>query len=128
MNLRLLSFARLSLVVLSCLYASLASAQTPAPAPIYSDALADGWENWSWDTQANFSAASPVKTGAHSTKVTYTGGWGGLYLHNPGVSLSGYTHLQFWIHGGTAGDQSLQIYAEDSSGRAPAPLALNSYV
>lgn len=121
------------LVVLFWLFAGMicrfqsAQAQTTV-ATIYDDALAFSWENWSWDTQSNLDNTTPVQAGTRSIKVSYTAGWGGLYLHNSGLSLNGATHLQFWIHGGTTGGQTLIIYAEDSSGRAPTQIAVEKYV
>ncbi|HEY0073930.1 MAG TPA: hypothetical protein VGB77_07510, partial [Abditibacteriaceae bacterium] len=97
-------------------------------ATIYDDALAFDWQNWSWDTQSNVSATTPVKAGTRSIAVTYSAAWGGLYLHSSGVSLTGATHLQFWIHGGTSGNQTLVIYAEDSTNRAPVQLPLERYI
>jgi hypothetical protein len=95
---------------------------------IYADALASDWQNWSWDTQSNVSATTPVKAGTRSLSVQYNAAWGGLYLHSSGVSLTGATHLQFWIHGGTSGNQALVIYAEDSTNRAPVQLSLGRYI
>jgi hypothetical protein len=77
---------------------------------IYTDALAPGWEDWSWDTTTNAANAHPVRSGAASYAVTHDAAWGGFYLHaDPAVSTAGYTHLRFWIHGGAAGDQQLLL-------------------
>lgn len=67
---------------------------------VYADAIANGWENWSWD--ATTIANTSVKhAGANSLAVTYTAGWGGLQFgrNNP-FSISGYNTLRFWIYGG----------------------------
>lgn len=110
------------------LLASMSGARAQAVSAVYGDALGTDWENWSWDTQVNLSAPSPVQAGTKSLSVTHTAGWAGLYLHNPGVLLTGLTHLQFQIHGGTAGGQNLVMYAEDSSGRPPVQISLNPYI
>lgn len=77
---------------------------------IYTDALAPGWEDWSWGTTTNAANANPVRSGAASFAVTHDEAWGGFYLHaDPEVSATGYTHLRFWIHGGAAGGQQLTL-------------------
>lgn len=79
---------------------------------IYGDSLADGWENWSWDTAVDFAGSSPVHDGTQSVAVTYTRGWGALYLHpSSGIDLAEYEQLSFWIHGGVAGNQQLRLVA-----------------
>ena len=49
--------------------------------PIYSDSLAPGWVDWSWNVTRNLANASPVHSGAKSIAVTMTSPWGALYLH-----------------------------------------------
>ena len=81
---------------------------------VYADALAAGWENWSWDTTTDFSSTSPVHSGSHSLAVTYTAGWAGLFLAtNSAVNGSSYDTLQFWIHGGSKGGQKLRVVLTD---------------
>ena len=55
-------------------------------------------------------ASSPAHAGAHSIAVTY-GAWQGLFLHHPGVGTSGFAKLRFFIHGGSAGGQQINLYA-----------------
>ena len=74
---------------------------------IYTDALVNGWQNWSW-ASVNFGASSPVHSGTASTAVT-TDGWEAIYLHHDAFDSSGYTDLEFWLHGGSAGGQLLQV-------------------
>jgi hypothetical protein len=106
-----------------------------APQTIYADALAAGWDNWSWGASIDFGAAAPVHGGSHSIAVTYTGGWQGLYLAYPGgLSTLGFARLRFYAHGGSSGGQVFQVYAvraSDSDGHGPAvqisPLAANTW-
>jgi hypothetical protein len=87
---------------------------------IYDDALASGWENWSW-AQVNLANTAPVHSGTYSIAVTY-GAWQGLYLHNSNVTAQGFTYLRFFIDGGTAGGQrmnlflNLQVSGQDQDG------------
>ncbi len=78
---------------------------------IYADALSTGWGNWSWvSPPVNLQATAPVHTGTRSIAVTF-GAWDGLYLHYPELSTIGLTYLRFFIHGGDAGGQRLNVYA-----------------
>jgi hypothetical protein len=104
----------LLLVTLLCLsLPGLGAAPLRQPATaaqdIYTDALAPGWSNWSWAT-VDLQAAAPVHSGSRSIAVTYSA-WQGLYLHYPELSTAGFTYLRFFIHGGSAGDQWLNVYA-----------------
>lgn len=96
---------------------------------IYSDALLNSWENWSWAT-TNFAATSPVHSGTRAIAVT-SGAWQALYLHHAAFDSSGFTHLTFWIHGGASGGQKLQVQAElngtAQAAVALAPLAANTW-
>jgi endoglucanase len=77
---------------------------------IYEDVLNGNWADWSWSTTRNFSNTTPVQSGTKSLSVKYDAGWAGLYLHaNTPVSLTGLTHLKFWIHGGTNTGQQIRI-------------------
>ena len=81
----------------------LVAQETAADWPVYTNALASGWDNWSWDTTVNLSNASPVYSGTASIAVSYVSAWGGLYLHTNPVNIGAYEMLQFWLHGGNAG-------------------------
>jgi hypothetical protein len=86
-------------------------------APIYTNALSGGWQNWSWGTTANFNNASPAVGGSGaSIAVTYTQAWAGMYLHTDGaLNSADYSKLRFSIHGGAPGMQSLRLYAVNSA-------------
>jgi hypothetical protein len=77
--------------------------------PVYTDALASGWQNWSWNTTVNLSNAVPVYSGTASIAATYNSAWGGLYLHANSADISIYDTLQFWLHGGSAGGQRISV-------------------
>ena len=76
---------RLTLVLLltSLLWLTPGLASPDLTRVIYADALAAGWQNWSWAT-VSFSATSPVYSGSHSIAITFDA-WEGLYLHKAGV-------------------------------------------
>jgi hypothetical protein len=108
-----------------CGMAGLAMAQ--APLIVYDDSLQNGWENWSWAANDVLST-NPVHGGSQAISVS-AGAWEALYVHGPAMNSGSYTSLTFWIHGGTAGAQSLQV--QGTLGGAPqgavvlAPLASN---
>ncbi len=86
---------------------------------VYGDALGAGWANWSWSATVNFSNTSPVHSGSDSISVTYTGGYGGLYLDvSPVINSGPYGALQFWINGGSQGVRQLRVYLYDQNDSA----------
>jgi uncharacterized repeat protein (TIGR01451 family) len=84
---------------------------------IYGDSLAAGWGNWSWDVTFSAASTNPTPhTGSAAMAAAITGAWGGLYLHtDSAVPASGYTAIQFWIHGGSSGGQALTFRVIDSA-------------
>jgi hypothetical protein len=91
----------------------------PDPVLIYDDALASGWADWSWNAAIDFSGTSPVQVGQHAAKVTL-GGWGGFSPAMPSGSIDtfGYTHLRFWLHGGTGSNKNLKFFTEGEGGES----------
>lgn len=91
-----------------------ASGFAPLAAPlaltkvIYDDALGAGWSDWSWAT-VNLAATQYVHGGSKSISVAY-GAWQGLYLHKAGADTLGATHLRFYLHGGGAGGQQMNLF------------------
>jgi alpha-L-arabinofuranosidase len=84
---------------------AIARAQTDQA--VYTDALVNGWQNWSWAT-VNLSNTSPVQSGADSISVS-AGPYQALYLHQTPFDSTLYTSLIFWINGGASGGQLLQV-------------------
>jgi alpha-N-arabinofuranosidase len=94
--------------LLGCLaLTSAARAQTDQA--VYTDALVNGWQNWSWAT-VNLANASPVQSGTDSIAVS-AGPYQALYLHQTPFDSTLYTSLIFWINGGASGGQLLQVQA-----------------
>ncbi|MFT3935428.1 MAG: IPT/TIG domain-containing protein [Chitinophagaceae bacterium] len=73
------------------------------PYAIYTDALQNGFQDWSWAGR-DFSSTEIVRQGNNSIKAMYgSGGYEGITLHNDGgPSTSAYTKLEFSVYG-TAG-------------------------
>lgn len=102
-------------VVLLCLAATgwLSSGRVDAAdSVVYADALDADWANWSWGSTINVRVASPRHGGAYAMSVRYDAGWAGLYLHSySGYDTTRFDRLSFWIHGGTTGNQRLNVIA-----------------
>jgi hypothetical protein len=103
---------------------------TAAPSvSIYQNALATGWENWSWNSTQNFSDTSLVAPGStKALSTTYTGAWGGLYLHSAGVGTSGLHTLTFSIAGKNAGGQQIQVQLYDANDQPLPAKNISSYI
>lgn len=123
----MMALATLLSVCLSFLY-NLPSKPTFAASTtdrsIFADALASGWEDWSWDATTAGDNATPVHSGTHSYAVTYSAAWGGFYLHvTPALSTAGYTHLRFFIHGGVLGGQRISLSTNQDTAHSYAVTA-----
>ncbi len=91
---------------------------TPAsPGAVYSNALANGWENWKWDgADATLSfelggtARRPIRVEAQ--------GYKGLYLHHAGFDTKPFVGLSFLVQ---TGEGTGQIRVIAISGGKPIP-------
>jgi alpha-L-arabinofuranosidase len=93
----------------------LESGVPPTPPPpvngmaIYQDALANGWNNWSW-ASVNPSSSVTVHTGSSAIAVT-ADAFEALYLQHAALPTGAYQSLRFWVHGGDTGGQTLNVVA-----------------
>lgn len=114
--------------IVACCFAGLLQASAASNHLIYSDALQAGWEDWSWAT-VNRGNASPVRSGLASIRIEAQN-WQALYLHHNEMNVAEFTHLSFWINGGTGG-QTVHIQAtrsnEPESAVPLAPLPSNAW-
>ncbi len=86
---------------------------------IYDDALAAGWEDWSWDSTVNFASGAPVYEGMKAAAVTFDAPWAGFSLRtSPPLAANGYTHLEFWIYGN---GRSQSLYTQPTDAGPPSP-------
>ena len=97
------------------------TARAQADETVYTDALVNGWQNWSWAT-VNLSNNNPVQSGSASIAVS-AGPYQAVYLHHDAFASSLYGSLVFWINGGSTGGQLLQVQAE-LSGNAQTAVTL----
>lgn len=115
------AWAALSIILLLARPMPTPAAPAAANLDIYSDSLAAGWDNWSWDTTVNFSATGQAHAGTRSLSVVFSSAWAGLSLHAAApLDASGYTAVDFWAYGDAGGTQvSLSVQPTDG-GEAPA--------
>jgi hypothetical protein len=106
------SLALAGLLAAAALVAPLATRPADQTLPIYTDALAVGWGDWSWGgLTADLASPDPVYSGTVAIAVTYTGGWSGLQFgRDTPLDVSAYDTLRFYVHGGTAGGQQIAVY------------------
>ena len=128
----------LSLLLVSALVAVLTSIPamtfaTPLAAtgvlPVYTDARATGWEDWSWEpVTRNLLNGSPVHAGSASILVRYTGAWSGFKLARSQaagpVNVAAYDVLRFWVHGGTTGNQNVVVQLVNMADQAEVKQAI----
>lgn len=100
----------------------------PTGQTIYADALTTGWENWSWGTAVDLAVTSPVQTGSSAISVGYNQAWAGFYLHHAQFIPATGSILEFAIHGGSTGGQTIKLFAKNASGGDLPSVALNQYV
>ena len=92
--------------------------------PIYTDNLVNGFQNWSW-AAVNLENYSPVHSGSYSISVTDGGNYQALVFARPDFNTTPYASLSFWINGGSAGGQRLQVWGLlDGTNQVAYPLTL----
>jgi alpha-L-arabinofuranosidase len=76
---------------------------------IYDEALAPGWQNWSWAAN-DIASTAQANTGTVSAAVT-PAPFSALYLRaaEAPVDTTGYLNLTFYVHGGALGGQVFQV-------------------
>lgn len=106
-----------------------ARAQWGGDQEVYTDALQNGWQSYGWAT-LDYANSSPVRSGGASISVS-ANAWEALYLHHDAQDTSSFTDLVFWIHGGAAGGQRLQVQGllngTAQTAVAVGPLAANAW-
>jgi hypothetical protein len=75
---------------------------------IYSNALANGWMNYSW-AAVNTSCTSNLPPGAADCISVYCTNYTALYLEHSDFDSTPFTSVSFWLNGGAAGGQVLTV-------------------
>ena len=111
-------------VVVSATVPAAAPPPSATTAPIYTDALAAGWQDWSWAT-VNMASTAPVASGARAIAVTFPA-WGGLYFRRTTATITGLTTLALSVNGGATAGAHLALVAVQGSTQA-GRVTLNGY-
>jgi len=98
-----------------------------ASTPIYTDAFAQGVENWSWNAILNPSDTSLVNEGAMSLNITYNLPWAGAWLHK-NIDTTGVSSINFAIAGRGSSGQNIQVFTYDVAGVQLTIKNLSAYV
>jgi len=109
LNFRLMRTLSAISMLLLCCFALPTVARAQTDQAVYTDALVNGWQNWSWAT-VNLANTTLVQSGSDSISVS-AGPYQALYLHQTPFDSSTYADLVFWINGGATGGQLLQVQA-----------------
>ena len=94
---------------------------------LYNGSLASAWNaDGSWNATVNLANPSPVHGSANSIAVTYSAAWGGLYMQTATpVNVLDVRTVSFWIHGGAAGGQKIEVWLRDGSNVASPHVAIS---
>jgi hypothetical protein len=97
-------------------------------APMYTDALQNGFQDWSYTDTHDFNSTTIVRQGSKSIKAAYGGnGYQGLTFHHTGagISTTGYTKLEFSVYADAASNgKKLQIVTNGAYGGAVPQVTL----
>lgn len=97
-----------------------------APLPVYGDALASGFVDWSWGTHSL--AQGSVVHGGNAAISFEPDGWAGLYLHrDEGIDVASYGAVELWVRGASSGGQKVTV-ALLSGGAVAGSGALETFV
>jgi hypothetical protein len=119
-----------ALVLLTIAISFRVSANAQTDMAVYDDALAPGWQNWSW-ASVDLGSTAAVHSGSTAIAVTASP-WSALSLWHPAFNTTGYGSLTFWINGGAVGGQLLRVIPTldgngASTGMNIGPLAANTW-
>ena len=117
---------RAQALIWAALLAVAAPAATAPGLVLYDEVLRAGWQSWSW-AEVNLGSTVQAHAGVRSIEVRIRGGGQAVSLHHAPLPSSPYAALTFWVHGGGAGGQKLQVVAV-ADGVTHAPVQLTSYL
>ena len=112
--LRLYSNPTFRCILFALTFGLCATARAVTDSIVYDDALQNNWGNWGWANTIDTASTAYVH-GSGGTSIAVTAlAWEGFQMgHNfpANFDTTGYGNLTFWINGGAAGGQVLQVYA-----------------
>ena len=94
---------------------------------VYDNALENGFNDRSWSTTYSLTNTNPVHSGTKSISFAASGYEGLQFVaDNIEFNVIDYQSATFWIDGGSAGGQSLDVYIADNYGQVGTKVSLNS--
>ncbi len=102
--------------------AALPAERADAPLPVYTDALGDGWQDWSWGTRT-LQATDTVHSGKFAIALS-PGGNRGIYLHHDATNTGGYGTLQAYVYG----DTDAKVCLVDGNAKFAGQVPLRRYL
>jgi len=117
---------RFALCLAGMVIGAIARADEHAHLPIYLDYPAGQWDDWSW-AQRDMRNTSPVRSHQYSIRVNLLPWTAVRFHHRWGVDSTGFSHLEFWVHGGSTGGQQFSIMAAVNGSDRPA-VPLTNYI
>jgi hypothetical protein len=81
---------------------------------IYTDTLALGWQDWSWDATVDLYSEDPVYSGTQAISITAQA-WGALSFYHDSFDSSPYHWLEFYVRKSYA-EQRFAVFAHDENG------------
>jgi len=113
---------RFTLYLVSMVLSVAGWADEHAHLPLYLDYPAGKWEDWSWATR-EMRNTNPVRSHQYSIRANLSP-WTAVRFHyRGGFDTTGFSHLEFWVHGGSTGGQQFSIMAAvNGSDRPHVPI------
>jgi hypothetical protein len=91
---------------------------------IYTDGLASGWDNWSWNATLDLANASPTHEGARSIAAVL-GPWGAISPRHSTFSADQYHWLEFYVRGSVGQEPQLVVFFDAADGTRLPPVPVN---
>jgi hypothetical protein len=82
---------------------------------IFSDGLAPGWEDWSWDAEHDLEAQDEIRTGKAAVRARLDP-WGGISFGHQVFFSYPYFYLEFSVRGSSSREPQLWAYFHDRTG------------
>ncbi len=86
---------------------------SPEPLVIYDEAMASGWNNWSYGGTFTEDSTEQVSSGTYSIKAIYAGSYGALYPRNGNLTTAIYDNVEFDMYIDSGSGLSMVLGAFD---------------
>jgi hypothetical protein len=93
---------------------------------IYADETKNGWQNWSWNSTVELNSRDNPAQGHAAVHVEQQPGGALAFGRHDSVRTTGYTALEFYVHGGRNGGQRLAVILFDGDGKQLASVSVNN--